>query len=90
MWARKKKNTGTLIGRFNVRGFKLIDGQHCDELSVYTSVMVSAFIRITSIILLVDNMKTEVMETQGTFLKRDVEDKNRDKNENGSLMGAPL
>jgi hypothetical protein len=27
-WAMKKKSSGTLRGRVNVRGFKQIDGQH--------------------------------------------------------------
>jgi hypothetical protein len=27
-WATKKKSSGNLCGRVNVRGFKQIDGQH--------------------------------------------------------------
>ncbi len=30
IWAMKKKGSGTLHGRVNVRGFKQIDGQHYD------------------------------------------------------------
>jgi hypothetical protein len=33
-WAMKKKSSGTLCGRVNVRGFKQIDGQHYDGTSI--------------------------------------------------------
>jgi hypothetical protein len=30
-WAMKKKSSGTLRGRINVRGFRQIDGEHYDS-----------------------------------------------------------
>jgi hypothetical protein len=39
-WAMKKKSNGTLPGRINVRGFKQVEGQHYNALSINAPVCI--------------------------------------------------
>ena len=73
-WACKKKSNGTLRGRLNARGFKQVDGTHYDGSSIHAPVTNPATIRIVLTLMLMGNMKSEVVDVNGAFLKGDIED----------------
>jgi hypothetical protein len=47
-WAMKKKSKGTICGRINVQGFKQVEGQHYNALSISAPVMNGMTIRFGS------------------------------------------
>ena len=73
-WACKKKSNGTLRGRLNARGFKQVDGTHYDGSSIHAPVTNPATIRIVLTLMLMGNMKSEVVDVNGAFLKGNIED----------------
>jgi hypothetical protein len=54
-WAMKKKSSGTLRGRVNIRGFKQIDGQHYNRTCIIAPVTNAMTIRITLSIMLMQS-----------------------------------
>jgi hypothetical protein len=66
-WAMKKKSSGTLRGRVNVRGFKQIDGQHYDGTCISLPVKNAMTIRIALSIMLMQGGITHVMDIKGAF-----------------------
>ena len=70
----QKNSNRTLRGRLNERGFKQIYGQHYDGSSIHAPVTHSASIRIILTLMVMGNLKADVVDTKGIFLKGDVED----------------
>jgi hypothetical protein len=73
-WAMKKKSSGTLQGRVNVRGFKQIDGQHYNGTSISAPVTNAMSIRMALTVMLMQNGIAHVVDVKGAFLYREFED----------------
>ena len=73
-WAMKKKSSGTLRGRVNVRGFKQIDGQHYDGTSISAPVTNAMTIKIVLTLMLMFRGIAHVVDVKGAFLYGDFED----------------
>jgi hypothetical protein len=73
-WAMKKKSSGTLRGRVNVRGFKQINGQHYDGTCISALVTNAMTIRITLSIMLMQSGIAHVVDVKGAFLYGEFED----------------
>jgi hypothetical protein len=73
-WAMKKKSSGTLRKRVNVRGFKQIDGQHYNGTSISAPVTNAMTIRIALTIMLMQGRIAHVMDVKGAFLYGEFED----------------
>jgi hypothetical protein len=67
-WAMKKKSSGTLFGRVNIRGFKQIDGQHYNSTSISAAVTNAMTIRIALTIMLMQGGIAHVVDVKGAFL----------------------
>jgi hypothetical protein len=67
-WAMKKKSSGTLCGRVNVRGFKQIGGQHYNGTSISAPVTNAVTIRIVLTIMLMQGGIAHVVDVKGAFL----------------------
>ena len=65
VWAMKKKNSSTLRGRLNVRGFKQIEGQHYNGTTISSPVTNSATIRIVLVLMVMASM---IAGCQGSIL----------------------
>ncbi len=76
-WAMKKKSSGTLHGRLNVRGFKQIDRQHYDGTSISASVTNAMTIRIALSIMLMQGGIAHVVDVKGAFLYGEFEDREK-------------
>jgi hypothetical protein len=66
-WAMKKKSSGTLQGRVNVRVFKQIDGKHYNGTSVSAPVTKATTIRIALTIMLMQNGIAHVVMSREHF-----------------------
>ena len=66
-WAMKKKSSGTLRGRVNVRESKQIDGQHYDGTCISALVTNAMIIWIALGIMLVQGGIAHVMYVKGAF-----------------------
>jgi hypothetical protein len=73
-WAMKKKSSGTLRGRINVRGFKQIDGQHYSGTSISALVTNAMTIRIALTIMLMQSGIAHIVDVKGSFLYGKFED----------------
>jgi hypothetical protein len=73
-WALKKKSSGTLCGRVNVRGFKQIDGQHYDGTSVSAPVTNAMTIRVALTIMLMQGGIAHVVDVKRAFLYGEFKD----------------
>ena len=73
-WAMKKKSSETLRGRVNVRGFKLINGQHYDRTCICALVTNAMTIRIALSIMLMQGGFAHVVDVKGAFLYGEFED----------------
>jgi hypothetical protein len=73
-WAMKKKSSGTLRRRVNVRGFKQIDGQHYDGTCISAPVTNAMTIRIALSIMLMQSGIAHVVDVKGAFLYGKFED----------------
>ena len=51
VWEMKKKSSGVLCGRINVRGFKQVEGQHYDGTTISLLVTNAATIRIVLVLM---------------------------------------
>jgi hypothetical protein len=74
IWAMKKKSSGTLRGRVNVKGFKQIDGKHYDGTCINALVMNAMTIRIVLSIMLMQGGITHAVDVKGAFLYGEFED----------------
>jgi hypothetical protein len=70
----KKKSSGTLCRRVNVRGFKQIDGQQYIGTSISAPVTNAMTIRIALTIMFMQGGIAHVVDVKGTFLYREFED----------------
>jgi hypothetical protein len=66
-WAMKKKSSGTLRGRVNVRGFKQINGQHYNGTSISVPVTNAMTIRIALTIMLMQSGIAHIMNVRAAF-----------------------
>ena len=73
-WAMKKKSSGTLCGRVNVRGFKQIGGQHYNGTSISAPVTNAMIIRIALTIMLMQGGIANVVGVKGAFLYGEFKD----------------
>jgi hypothetical protein len=67
-WAMKKKSNGTLCGRINVHGFKQVEGQHYDVLSISAPVMNGMTIKLVLTLMLASGGIAHVVNIKGAFL----------------------
>ncbi len=65
-WAMKKKSSGTLRGRVNVCGFKQIDGQHYNGISISASVTNAMSIRMALTVMLMQKWYCTCCGCQGS------------------------
>jgi hypothetical protein len=70
----KKKCSGTLRGRVNVRGFKQLDGQHYDGTCISVPVTNAMTIKIVLSIMLMQGGIALVVDVKGAFLYEEFED----------------
>jgi hypothetical protein len=68
IWAMKKKSNGTLRGRMNARGFKQVEGQHYDGMTISSPVTNSSTIRIVLTLMIMASMLAHVVDVKGAFL----------------------
>ncbi len=68
-WAMKKKSNGKFRARLNCRGYEQVPGIHYDEKSIASPVVSFITIRIALILMLVGNMRGEILDVRGAFLK---------------------
>ncbi len=73
-WAVKKKSSGTLQERVNVREFKQIDGQHYDGTSISAPVKNTMTIRIALTIMLMQSGIAHILDVKGAFLYGEFKD----------------
>jgi hypothetical protein len=73
-WGMKKKSSGTLRGRVNVRGFKQINGQPYDGTCISAPVTNAMTIRIVLSIMLMQSGIANVMDVKEAFLFGEFED----------------
>jgi hypothetical protein len=74
VWAMKKKSNGTLRGRINARGFKQVEGQHYNCMTITSSDTISATIRIVLVLMVMADMFAHVVDVKGAFLHGKFED----------------
>ncbi len=74
VWAMRKKRSGTLRGRLNMRGFKQIKGQHYDGTTISSPVTNSATIRIVLVLMVMASMIARIVDVKGAFLHGEFED----------------
>ena len=60
-------SNGILRGRLNVRGFKQINGQHYGASRIHVLVTNATTIRIVVTLMVMSNMKAEVVDVTGVF-----------------------
>jgi hypothetical protein len=70
----KKKSSGILRGRVNVRGFKQIDGQHYVGTSISAPVTNAMTIKLALTWMLMCSGIAHVIDVKGTFLYGEFED----------------
>ena len=70
-WAVKKKSSGTLQERVNVREFKQIDGQHYDGTSISAPVKNTMTIRIALTIMLMQSGIAHIVDVKRAFFYRE-------------------
>jgi hypothetical protein len=73
-WAMKKKSSGILRGRVNVRGFKQIDGQHYNGTSISAPVTNAMTIKLALTWMLMRSGIAHVVDVKGAFLYGEFED----------------
>jgi hypothetical protein len=66
-----KKSNGILHGRINARGFKQIEGQPYDGMTISSFVTNSATIRIVLVLMVMANMIAHVVDIRGVFMHRE-------------------
>ncbi len=74
VWAMKKKSNGTLHGRMNARGFKQVEGQHYNGMTISSPVTNSATIRIVLTLMIMADMLAHAVDVKGAFLHGEFED----------------
>jgi hypothetical protein len=74
VWAMKKKSNGTLRGRINARGFKQVEGQHYDGMTISSPGTNSATIRIVLVLMVMADMIAHMVDVKRAFLHGEVED----------------
>jgi hypothetical protein len=74
VWAMKQKSNGTLCGHMNARGFKQVEGQHYDGMTINSPVTNSATIRIVLTLMIIADMLAHVVDVKGAFLHGEFED----------------
>jgi hypothetical protein len=67
-WAMKKKSNGTLCGRINARGFKQVEGQHYNALSISAPVTNGMTIELVLMLMLASGGIAHVVIVKGAFL----------------------
>jgi hypothetical protein len=68
VWAMKKKSSGKLRGRINVRGFKQVGGQHYNALSISAPVTNGMTIKLVLSLMLTSSGIAHVVDVKGAFL----------------------
>jgi hypothetical protein len=68
VWAMKKKSTGKLQGRINVRGFKQVKGQHYNASSISAPVTNGMTIKLVLTLMLASGGIAHVVGIKGAFL----------------------
>jgi hypothetical protein len=74
VWAMKKKSNGTLHGRLNARGFKQVEGQHYNGMTISLLVTNAATIRIVLMLMVMANMMAHIVDVKGEFFHGEFED----------------
>jgi hypothetical protein len=67
-WAMKKKSNGVYGARLNARGYKEVDGKHCDKDSKFAPIVNDATIHIILILLIMAGWYVELINVKGAFL----------------------
>jgi hypothetical protein len=68
-WAMKKKSSGTLRGRVNVRGFHQIEGEHYDGTSISSTPVTNGMtIKMSLTLMLMQGGIAHVVDVKGAFL----------------------
>jgi hypothetical protein len=67
-WAMKKKSNRTLRGRINVRGFRQVEGQHFNALSISAPVINRMIIKLVLTLMLASGGIAHVVDVKGAFL----------------------
>jgi hypothetical protein len=70
----KKKSNGTLHGRINVRGFKQVEGQHFNALSISAPVTNGTTIKLVLTLMLASGGIAHEVDVNGVFLHRKLKD----------------
>jgi hypothetical protein len=73
-WVMKKKSNGTLRGRINTRGFKQVEGQHYNGMTISSPVTNSATIRIVLVLMVMADMIAHVVDVKGAFVHGEFKD----------------
>jgi hypothetical protein len=73
VWAMKKKSNGTLHGRINAKGFKQVEGQHYNGMTISSPVTNPATIRIVLVLMVMADMIVHVVDVKGAFLHGEFE-----------------
>ena len=68
VWVMKKKSSGKLRGRINVRGFKQVEGQHYDASSISAPVTNGMTIKLVLSLMLASGGIAHVVDIDGAFL----------------------
>jgi hypothetical protein len=74
IWAMKKKSNSTLRGCMNATGFKQVEGQHYNGMTISSPVTNSATIRIVLTLMIMADMLAHVVDIKGAFLHGEFED----------------
>ncbi len=65
VWAMKKKSNETLCRRLNARGFKQVEGQHYNSMTISLPVTNAATIRIVLVLMVMANMMAHIVDVKG-------------------------
>ncbi len=68
VWVMKKKSSGKLQVRINVQGFKQVEGQHYDALSIRAPVTNGMTIKLVLSLMLASGGIAHVVDIKGAFL----------------------
>jgi hypothetical protein len=70
----EKKSNGTLCGQLNTRGFKQVEGQHYNGMTISSPVTNSAKIRIVLVLMVMASMMAHIGDVKGAFLHGEFKD----------------
>ncbi len=74
IWAMKMESNGMLRGQMNARGFKQVEGQHYNGMTISSLVTNLATIRIVLMLMIMASMLAHVVDVKGAFLHGEFED----------------